>query len=250
MERIDQLAFGGVTGFGVRLYWPSYDEATPSRRPVTLSWSKFDCRPATQSKTHLFIDRTNNIPAVGTGRLSCPAATHLTTTWFAGRCPAAQQLSEAQNLLGLDGKTWALVVEVTPERSSSSAGLPPAHTPSFDSTDFQFSGRHNGLFLYLGLILGPADGLTPLARHVGKSQLLGQLNLASAEGFVHANVYHQTGPYQTNEKGRLQVVAFTKIIPAQSTNLNFAKQEAQMQERKSLLAMKQLLDHSVEVLGL
>ena len=164
--------------------------------------------------------------------------------------PAAQQLSEAQNLLGLDGKTWALVVEVTPERSSSSAGLPPAHTPSFDSTDFQFSGRHNGLFLYLGLILGPADGLMPLARHVGKGQLLGQLNLASAEGFVHANVYHQTGPYQTNEKGRLQVVAFTKIIPAQSTNLNFAKQEAQMQERKSLLAMKQLLDHSVEVLGL
>ena len=37
--------------------------------------------------------------------------------------PAAQQLSETENLLGLDGKTWALVVEVTPKRSCS-AGFP------------------------------------------------------------------------------------------------------------------------------
>lgn len=110
-------------------------------------------------------------------------------------------------------------------------------------TDYQFSGRHNGLYLYLGRILRPL-WLMPLARDVGKPHqplldsvvnseelltVLGQLN--ALKGFVHANI-HQNGPqsYQSSEKGRLQ--------------------DAQMQERKSLLAMKQLLDHTVEVLAL
>ena len=63
----------------------------------------------------------------------------------------------------------------------------------------------------------------PLDRDVDKGQVLesivtrekrinvlGQLN--TLKGFVHAHVHHQTGPYQTNEKGRLQVVAFPKTF--------------------------------------
>ncbi|KAI9566057.1 hypothetical protein GHT06_009857 [Daphnia sinensis] len=109
--------------------------------------------------------------------------------------------------------------------------------------DYQFSGRHNGLYLYFGRILRPL-WLVPLARDVGKPHqplldsvvnseelltVLGQLN--ALKEFFHANI-HQNGPqsYQSSEKGRLQ--------------------DAQMQERKSLLAMKQLLDHTVEVLAL
>ena len=73
-----------------------------------------------------------------------------------------------------------------------------------ESPEYQFSGRHNGLNLYFGRILRPV-WLLPLARDVGKSQLLdsvvtrnellnalGQLN--ALKGFVHANI-HQTGPY-------------------------------------------------------
>ncbi|KAI9555074.1 hypothetical protein GHT06_017589 [Daphnia sinensis] len=90
--------------------------------------------------------------------------------------------------------------------------------------DYQFSGRHNGLYLYFGRILRPL-WLMPLARDVGKP------HQPLLDRFVHANI-NQNGPqsYQSSEKGRLQ--------------------DAQMQERKSLLAMKQLLDHTVEVLAL
>jgi nuclear pore complex protein Nup155 len=87
-----------------------------------------------------------------------------------------------------------------------------------EATDYQFSGRHNGLYLYFGRILRPV-WLMPLARDVGKPQqplldsvvtseelltVLGQLN--ALKGFVHANI-HQNGPssYKSSEKGRIQV---------------------------------------------
>lgn len=85
-----------------------------------------------------------------------------------------------------------------------------------ESMESQFSGRHNGLYLYFGRILRPV-WLLPLARDVGKNQLidsvvtseellnvLSQLN--ALKSFVHANI-HQTGPcnYQDGEKSRLQV---------------------------------------------
>ena len=107
-----------------------------------------------------------------------------------------------------------------------------------EATDYQFSGRHNGLYLFFGRILRPL-WFSPLAREIGKSQLmdcvvtsdelisgnfryfvfnkvlncspdyifvlvLTQLN--ALKGFVHANV-HQTGALSgpSNEKGRLQV---------------------------------------------
>ena len=87
-----------------------------------------------------------------------------------------------------------------------------------EAVDYQFSGRHNGLYLYLGRILRPV-WLMPLARELGKPQqplldslvtseelltVLGQLN--ALKGFVHANI-HQNGPtnYQSSEKGRIQV---------------------------------------------
>jgi nuclear pore complex protein Nup155 len=89
-----------------------------------------------------------------------------------------------------------------------------------EATDYQFSGRHNGLYLYFGRILRPV-WLMPLARDVGKPQqplldsvvtseelltVLGQLN--GLKGFVHANI-HQNGPssYQSSEKGRIQVLS-------------------------------------------
>ena len=88
-----------------------------------------------------------------------------------------------------------------------------------EAADYQFSGRHNGLYLYFGRILRPV-WLMPLARDVGKPQqplldsvvtseelltVLGQLN--ALKGFVHANI-HQNGSnsYQSSEKGRLQVI--------------------------------------------
>jgi nuclear pore complex protein Nup155 len=87
-----------------------------------------------------------------------------------------------------------------------------------EAADYQFSGRHNGLYLYFGRILRPV-WLMPLARDVGKPQqplldsvvtseelltVLGQLN--ALKGFVHANI-HQNGSnsYQSSEKGRIQV---------------------------------------------
>lgn len=42
---------------------------------------------------------------------------------------------------------------------------------STDSLDYQFSGRHNGLYLYFGRILRPL-WFSALARELGKSQLM------------------------------------------------------------------------------
>ena len=121
----------------------------------------------------------------------------------------------------------------------------------FDSGDntFQFSGRHNGLYIYFGRILRPIWH-SPLAREVSMAQsggspllldsiipaedltiILTQLNALKA--FVHANIHSQPQQQhhqQMGDKGRLQ--------------------DAQLQERKSLLALKQLLDHVVQVLAL
>lgn len=44
------------------------------------------------------------------------------------------------------------------------------YSPS-EAPDYQFSGRHNGLYLYFGRILRPLWYL-PLARELGKNQLL------------------------------------------------------------------------------
>ena len=374
-----------VTGSGVRLYfsalhWRSYNEATPSSRPVTLQLVQVRLPPgyaanASPQRPHQV---HSALYSHGTTFLATSTASDNDVVWTLSNSlfPAAQQLSETQNTLGLDGKTWALA-EVTPKRSF--AGLPPApeppiivtqhsagprrfifltpqcchivtqlrpvdilrqllfdasgpdstavraffqvlredqscatalilacstsvqdsqladwaarafflhggdvkiapsvmspaspfitsglnttpglqqsystftspvaggfnpnaistpqmSTPSSDSTEFQFSGRHNGLYLYFGRILRPV-WLIPLARDVGKGQLLdsivtseelisvlGQLN--ALKGFVHAHVHHQTGPYQSNEKGRLQVKTIFLKFFAQSTNLNFTK---------------------------
>ena len=134
---------------------------------------------------------------------------------------------------GLQQSYSTFTSPVTGGFNPNAISTPLMSTPSSDSTEFKFSGRHNDLYLYFGQIIRFV-WLMPLDRDVDKGQLLdsivtreklinvlGQLN--ALKGFVHAHVHHQTGPYQTNEKGRLQVVAFTKIIPAQSTNLNFAK---------------------------
>ena len=73
-----------------------------------------------------------------------------------------------------------------------------------EAADYQ-SGRHNGLYLYFGLILRPV-WLMPLARDVVKSQqplldsvvtseelltVLGQFYVI--KGFAHVNIY-QNGP--------------------------------------------------------
>lgn len=88
-----------------------------------------------------------------------------------------------------------------------------------ESPDYQFSGRHNGLYLYFGRLLRPL-WLLPLAREVGRGQLLDSVvtseeliavlsQLNALKGFVHANV-HNAGPYQyqASEKGRLQVFGY------------------------------------------
>jgi hypothetical protein len=87
-----------------------------------------------------------------------------------------------------------------------------------ETVDYQFPGRHNGLYLYFGRILGPV-WFMPLARDVSKPHqplldsvvtseelltVLGQLN--ALKGFVHANIYQNgSNSYQSSEKGRLQV---------------------------------------------
>ena len=77
----------------------------------------------------------------------------------------------------------------------------PYNSPSSssESTEFQFSARHNGLYLYLGRILRPV-WLMPLDSIVTSEELISVLDQLNAlKRFVHANVHHQTGPYQTNE---------------------------------------------------
>ena len=90
--------------------------------------------------------------------------------------------------------------------------------------DYQFSGRHNGLYLFFGRILRPVWQL-PLAKEVGvgKAQLLDSvvtseeliaviLQLNALKSFVHNNI-HQTSTSSnyanaadgTSRKGPLQV---------------------------------------------
>ena len=117
-----------VTGFGVRLYWPSYDEATPSRRPVTLQLVQVRLSPGYAVKNaslHRPHQQHSDCRPGTTLLASSTAPDNDVVCWTlsSSSFPAAQQLSETENLLGLDGKTWALVVEVTPKRSCS-AGFP------------------------------------------------------------------------------------------------------------------------------
>ena len=344
-----------ITASGVRLYystlnWRSFNEATPSTRPVTLQLVQVRLPPGYAAKASP--QRPQRVHSAlyshGTTFLATSTASDNDVGWTLPNSlfPAAQQLSETQNTLGLDGKTWALA-EVTPSPKraiESSLFAPPAPDPPLivtqyslgprkfiflttqcchvvtqlrpvdilrqllfdasgtDSTavraffqvlredqacatalilacstsiqdsqladwaaraffllggdvkisahatspaspfvvnssvnlnctpshgwsngggeavDYQFSGRHNGLYFYFGRILRPV-WLMPLARDVGKPQqplldsvvtseelltVLGQLN--ALKGFVHANI-HQNGSnsYQSSEKGRLQV---------------------------------------------
>lgn len=87
--------------------------------------------------------------------------------------------------------------------------------------EFQYSGRHNGLYLYFGRILRPV-WLMPLARELGKNQLLDSIvtseeliqvlsQLNAFKSFVHAHILPQSS-YQTAEKGRLQVRKLIKFL--------------------------------------
>jgi nuclear pore complex protein Nup155 len=111
-----------ITASGVRLYfttwnWRSFNEATPSTRPVTLQLVQVRLPPGYADSAPL--QRPQQVHSAlyshGTTLLATTTASDNDVVWSLSNSlfPAAEQLSETQNTLELEGKTWALA-EVTP----------------------------------------------------------------------------------------------------------------------------------------
>ena len=131
-------------------------------------------------------------PAVASSVIS-PASIFVTSSAGLNNTPGLQQPSSTFTLPVAGG--------FNPNAISTPQMNTPYNSPSSssESTEFQFSARHNGLYLYLGRILRPV-WLMPLDSIVTSEELISVLDQLNAlKRFVHANVHHQTGPYQTNE---------------------------------------------------
>ena len=129
--------------------------------------------------------------------------------------PVSPSITSPSSLNSTPGLQQSYSTFTLPVAGGSNAFSTPFNSPSSSSEleEFQFSAQHNGLYLYLGRILRPV-WLMQLTRDVGEGQLLDSIvtseelislldQLNALKRFVHAN--HQTGLYQTNKMGHLQV---------------------------------------------
>lgn len=116
------------------LQWRTINDGTPSSRPTTLQLYQVRLPPGYSANAPP--QRPQNVHSAlyskGTTFLATatPSENDVVWTLSGALFPSSQQLSETQNTVSLDGKTWALAeVPSWARRREFVPGLPPAPEP-------------------------------------------------------------------------------------------------------------------------
>lgn len=129
-----------------------------------------------------------------------------------------------------------------------------AQMSTFIENPFSYSAKHNGLYLYLGRILRPIWNVCCVEQVIVDGKKMFLSSTLTSEDCVWILCHLEA--LRTFLNKNTQLCLTSSAIPSQNQTIqnmsrqNYTLQEAQLEERHSLDALKSFVNHACQVLGL